>query len=71
MLEDGRIEDLMVDDPEWYMKMDYGRHPRFNKKIRSLVGFTMREKLDYFFILLYWYMMEVRIIFNDVDHEKY
>ena len=29
--EDRMIEDLMVDAPEWCMKMDYGRHPRFNK----------------------------------------
>ena len=31
LLEDKRIEDLTVDDPRWYMKLHYGRHPRFNK----------------------------------------
>ena len=44
LLEDGRIEDLIEDDPGWYMKMDYGRGHRFNKKLSSLVDFTMREK---------------------------
>ena len=44
LLEYGRIEDLIVNDPEWYMKMDYGRHPRYNEKFSSLIGFTMREK---------------------------
>ena len=29
LFEDKRIEDLTANDPRWYMKMDYVRHPRF------------------------------------------
>ena len=29
--EDGRIADITVDVPGWWMKMNCKRHPRFNK----------------------------------------
>ena len=56
-LEDGRIKNLTEDVPGWYMKMDYGRHIRFNKK--NLFHYRIYHEREIEFIVILRFYIDI------------